>query len=131
MDDLKKINDKDKLNEYINKIVNIFRLSCPDKYIIFKMKIDNNNCNCNVSIYNEKGIDSKLDDISIECDSYFYDSFLNKLVVEVSKCCSIVKKDVVNLDGDVFVAFRMITENNDLFIIDGLEEERANSLINI
>ena len=34
-------------------------------------------------------------------------------------------KDIVNLDGDSLVAYRMVTDDNDLFTIDGLNLEDA------
>ena len=124
----KTISDTD-YSEYIDGIINIFRLSSSDKYIIFGMKIENNQCSAKMTIYNQEGVSKEFQDVTINCDEHFYESLLKKMVQKLEEVCIVTKKDVVNLDGDEYVAFRMITSHNDLFTIDGLTKEQADVLL--
>lgn len=116
--------------EYIYGVANIFRLSSSDKYIIFAMKIEQNQCNAKMTIYNQEGVSKEYHDVTINCGDSFYDSFLKKLVQNIEEVASITKKDIVNLDGDDFVTLRMITSHNDMFTIDGLDRNQAELLLN-
>lgn len=120
-------NKKD-IDKYVDELVDLFQQSSPDKYIILGMKIDNGICNIKCSTYNSSGKESIADTVSFECNSYFYES-LKKIVLQFRINCNVVKEDIVNLDGDEYVAFRMITKNNDMFTIDGLTIDFANSLL--
>ena len=115
--------------DYIYGVANIFRISSSDKYIIFAMKIEQEQCHAKMTIYNQEGISKEYHDVTINCGESFYDSFLKVLVQNIEEVAKITKKDIVNLDGDDYVAFRMITSHNDLFTIDGLEKDQAEKLL--
>ena len=114
--------------DYIYGIANIFCLSSSDKYIIFAMKVEHNQCSAKMTIYNQEGISKEYQDVTIKCDESFY-NFLKQLVQNIEEVASITKKDIVNLDRDEYVAFRMITSHNDLITIDGLEKHQAELLL--
>lgn len=115
--------------DYIYSVANIFRLSSSDKYIIFALKVNQNQCSAKMTIYNQEGICNEYQDVTIKCDESFYEDFLKKIVQSIEEVASITKKDIVNLDGDEYVAFRMITSHNDLITIDGLEKNQAELLL--
>ncbi len=116
--------------DFVEKIVNVFRLSNYDKYLIFGLKIEKNECIIKLSIFNSTGDRQEYEDIKMECDEKYFYIFLKYLVSQLRDNSSIKKEDIVNLDDDHFVAFRMITEHNDLVTIDGLTESQANDLLN-
>ena len=123
--------NEDNYSEYIENILNIFRLSNKESYILLNSKIESESCVLNLSIINSDGESKRFSDITFKCDSSFYSNFLDVLVSKVYNECNIVTVDSVNLDNDNYVAFRMITENNDLFTVDGLTEEYAMHLISL
>lgn len=116
------------IDQFVDELVNLFHQSSPDKYIILVMKIESQRCSIKLSKYNESGIDENKDTVFLECDNHFYDC-LKRMVSQFRINCKVIKEDIVNLDGDEFVAFRMITKNNDLFTIDGLTMEFASELL--
>lgn len=118
--------DKNNYNEYIEKILNIYRLSTKDSSILFNMKIEDYKCYCSMSIVGRAGDKQEFSDVILDFDDKFYPEFLDVLVTRINNDVRIKVKDIVNLDGDSLVAYRMVTENNDLFIIDGLSMEDAN-----
>ena len=128
---MEKTLNEDTYQDYIEKIINIFRLSKKESSIFFALKVDQDKANISLSIIDSQGEKEEFQDVVLKCDKSFYDNFLKKLVIEIEKNISIVSKDIVNLDGDSLVAFRMITENNDMFSFDGLSEDDANYLLNL
>ena len=123
--------DENNYSDYIERIINIFRLSSKDSSIMLRIKISDGNCNLNLSIIDKEGQSQKFSDDTFKCDEVFYSNFLDSLVNKVYENCEIVTTDVVNLDNDEFVAFRMITENNDLLTIDGISQDYSMHLIEI
>lgn len=117
--------DKNNYNEYIEKILNIYRLSSKDSSILFNIKIENYKCYCSMSIVGRSGDKQEFSDVILDFDENFFPDFLDILVTKINNDVRIKVKDIVNLDGDSLVAYRMITENNDLFTIDGLSMEDA------
>ena len=113
--------DKNNYNEYIEKILNIYRLSSKDSSILFNIKIENYKCYCSMSIIGRAGDKQEFSDVILDFDDKFYPEFLDILVTKINNEVRIKVKDIVNLDGDSLVAYRMVTDNNDLFTIDGLE----------
>lgn len=117
--------------DYVNNLVNISRLTTKDNSIMFNFKISNGKCLNEITVIDQQGSKKDFEDLVFKCNDVFYDVFLPKLVEELYKNNNIVVKDIVNLDGDEFVALRMISESNDLFSIDGLTKEKAESLLNL
>lgn len=118
--------DKNNYNEYIEKILNIYRLSSKDSSILFNIKIENYKCYCSMSIVGRAGDKQEFSDVILDFDDKFFPEFLDVLVTRINNDVRIKVKDIVNLDDDSLVAYRMVTDNNDLFTIDGLSLEDAN-----
>lgn len=120
---------KENYTEFVEKIVNIFRLSSSDKYILFSLKLIKQECVIDLSVLRNDGNNEVFDPIHMDSNSeYFYD-FIKVLVDRLRESLEIVKEDIVNLDDDHYVAFRMITKFNDLITIDGLAESQANKIL--
>jgi hypothetical protein len=81
-----------------------------------------------LSIISQNGDREEFSDAIFKCDENFYKNFLDVLVRKFIDNNKITVKDVVNLDEDSLVTFRLITENNDLLSIDGLSLEHAKHL---
>jgi hypothetical protein len=79
-----------------------------------------------MSIIGRAGDKQEFSDVILDFDDKFYPEFLDILVTKINNEVRIKVKDIVNLDGDSLVAYRMVTDNNDLFTIDGLSMEDAN-----
>ena len=117
--------NKNDYNEYIEKVLNVYRLSSKDSSILFNIKIENYKCYCTMSIIGRSGDKQEFSDVIFDYDENFFSEFLDVLVSKINYNVRIKVKDIVNLDGDSLVAYRMVTENNDLFSIDGLSIEDA------
>lgn len=118
-------------DEYIDKIVDIFRLSSKKSSILFDIKIKNYKASILLSILNQNGYREKFEDIVLNCDQDFYQNFLVNLVKKVYENGDIATADIVDLSEEDLVTFRMITTNNDLFSIDGLNKDEAKMLLSI
>lgn len=118
-----------KYNDYINQIVNIFSLSKKEKSILFEMKIENYMAKMKLFIVSQMGTEEKFRDVFMKCDSSFCHSFLMPLVQKIYCMIPIKKKDIVFSSDESLVTFRLISENNDLFSVDGLSSDDAKSLM--
>ena len=118
-------------DEYIDKVINIFRLSSDQSSILFDIKIKDYQATIVLSIINQEGEKQEFNDVVLKCDDAFYHSFLLVLVDKLQDLCHIETKDIVQLSDDSLVTFRMITVHNDLFTIDGLSLDDANNLMKL
>ena len=126
------INDKiteDNYHEFVEQIVNIFRISSLDKSILFSLKIEKADCNIDLSILRNDGNKQEYERVTIDSNEPFFYDFLHFLVKSIREHLEIIKEDYVNLDDDYFVAYRMITKFNDLITFDGLTEDQAKDLL--
>lgn len=122
------INEKN-MQDFIHQVMDIFRISNYHKYIIFSLKIEEEDCVIRMSILNYDGVNQQYEDVHMDASSSYFPSFLMNLVQAFREHCEIIKEDIVNLDQDEYVAFRMITEYNDFVTFDGLTEEMAQTLL--
>ena len=121
--------NEDSYEEYVDKIINIFRLSSKQSSILFSVVIKDYEASIKLSIVNTEGEREEFQDVVLNCDISFYNKFLNSLITRINNNCNIVVKDIIpSSEVDLFT-FRMITNNNDLFTIDGLNEDDANNML--
>lgn len=128
---LNKSIEENNYEEYIEKILNIFRLSSKESSIIFSLKIKDYKCTMTLSIVRQNGDREEFSDTLFDCNEVFYQKFLDVLVSRFLGSVEVATKDIVNLDDDSLVTFRLITGNNDLFSVDGLSEEHAKYLLGL
>ena len=123
--------NEDSYDEYVDKIVNIFRLSNKESSILFDMEIKDYKAKIKLSIVSQHGEKEEFSDMVFKCDTIFYHKFLTSLVNKINQNSNIVVKDIVDFSDSNLVTFRLITENNDLFTINGLSFDDAKSLLSI
>ncbi len=123
--------DKNNYYEFVEKIVDIFKLSSKTSSILFNMKISNYKVYIDLSIVDQSGEKKEYNEVIIDYDDSFYNNFLIPLVTKVNMFGNIVAKDIVNLDNDSLVTLRLISENNDLFTIDGLSKDDSSNLMKL
>ena len=76
--------DKNNYNEYIEKILNIYRLSSKDSSILFNIKIENYKCYCSMSIVGRAGDKQEFSDVILDFDDKFFPEFLDVLVTRIN-----------------------------------------------
>lgn len=123
--------NEDNFDDYIDKIISIFRLSSKESSILFDLKFKDYKATIRLSIISQNGEKKEFSDVIMKCDSGFFSKFLKPLVQRLIEDNDVVKKDIVNLSDSGLVTFRLITENNDLFTIDGLSSDDANYLLSL
>ena len=123
--------NEDNYEEYVDKIINIFRLSSKESSILFNIEIKDYKALIQLSIVSSTGEKKSFTDTVFKCDNAFYRVFLTKLVEAINGYIDIITKDIVSSEETDLVTFRMITKNNDLLTIDGLSQDDANRLLSI
>ncbi len=115
-------------DDYIEKIFNIFRLSSKNSSIILSVDIVDSKCLIKLKIVSQNGDTKEFSDVTFKCDNAFYNDFLDSLIKRLNDDENFIINDIVNLDKDEFMTFRLVSSNNDLITIDGLTKEQANYL---
>lgn len=115
-------------DDYIEKIFNIFRLSSKNSSIILSVDIVDSKCLIKLKIVSQNGDTKEFSDVTFKCDNAFYNDFLDLLIKRLNDDENFIINDIVNLDKDEFMTFRLVSSNNDLITIDGLTKEQANHL---
>ena len=121
----------DNYKNYIEKILNIFRLSSKNSSILFELKIENYKAIIKLSIVSLDGEREDFQDFVTECDTSFYHKLLIPLIRKIAETIPISTRDIIKLSDDALSTFRMISKNNDLFTIDGLSDADAKGLLSI
>ena len=98
---------------YIEKTLNIFRLSSKNSSILFDLKIDNYKAIIKLSIVNLDGEREDFQDFVTECDTSFYHQLLIPLIRKIAETIPISTRDIIKLSDDALSTFRMISKNND------------------
>ncbi len=115
-------------DDYIEKIFNIFRLSSKSSSIILSIDIVDSKCLIKLKIVSQNGDTKEFSDVTFKCNNAFYNDFLDSLIKRLNDDENFIINDIVNLDKDEFMTFRLVSSNNDLITIDGLTKEQANHL---
>ena len=115
-------------DDYIEKIFNIFRLSSKTSSIILSIDIVDSKCLIKLKIVSQNGDTKEFSDVTFKCNNAFYNDFLDSLIKRLNDDENFIINDIVNLDKDEFMTFRLVSSNNDLITIDGLTKEQANHL---
>lgn len=115
-------------DDYIEKIFNIFRLSSKNSSIILSINIVDSKCLIKLKIVSQNGDTKEFSDVTFKCNNAFYNDFLDSLIKRLNDDENFIINDIVNLDKDEFMTFRLVSSNNDLITIDGLTKEQANHL---
>lgn len=112
-------------DDYIEKIFNIFRLSSKNSSIILSIDIVDSKCLIKLKIVSQNGDTKEFSDVTFKCNNAFYNDFLDSLIKRLNDDENFIINDIVNLDKDEFMTFRLVSSNNDLITIDGLTKEQA------
>ena len=115
-------------DEYVNKILDVARLTTKENSVLISLSIVDDKCNSKVELLEQNGSIGPSMCVNFACTENFYNNFLEKLVVEYSSFANIILSDIIDIDGDNRFTFRMVGESNDLFSIDGISNEYAKEL---
>ena len=115
-------------NDYIERVYNIFRLSSKKSSIILRLNIKKEKFIIELKIISQNGDKEEFSDVSFRCNDLFYNVFLDSLIKKLNDNDDFIINDIVNLDNDEYVTFRLVSSNNDLITIDGLSKEKAEYL---
>lgn len=113
--------------EYIENILSISALSDKDHYVFYNFNIKDNVCYDEVYMLNQDGVKGELGKRNFVYNEEFYEKFMKTLVKKFFDANSINSKDVIYNDDEG--TFRMITENKDIFTINGLSSEQNEELL--
>lgn len=123
--------NEDNYKEYVDKIINIFRLSNKESSIVFNINIVDYKAIIELSIIRNSGEKQEFTDEVFKCDEVFFQDFIRPLIKVINERVKIVVKDIIEEKNTDLVTFRMVTENNDLFTIMGLSRDDANSILRL
>lgn len=116
---------------YIKELLDISKLTTKENSILFSFQISGSECYNRVVLIEQNGTEHLLRSVKFVADDKFYNIFFENLVVDFYNGNSIVLSDFVDIDGDLKYAYRMITDNNDLFSINGISSEYAHYLADL
>jgi len=123
--------NEDNYEEYVDKIINIFRLSNKESSIICNINIIDFKAIIELSIISNTGEKQEFTDEVFKCDDVFFKNFIIVLIKQLNERIKITVKDIIKEDKTDLVTFRMITDNNDIFTVTGLSKDDGKSLLNI
>ena len=114
--------------DYIKKILDVACLSTKENSVLIGLTIEDGKCRSTVELLEQNGKRDIGRSVAFSCTESFYTNFLERLVVEYSDTTNTVVADIVDVDGDDQFTFRMVSENNDMFTVDGISKDYARKL---
>lgn len=115
-------------DDYIKKILEVACLSTKENSVLIGLTIDDGRCRSTVELLEQNGNRCIGRSVAFSCTDSFYTNFLERLVVEYSEVSNTVVTDIVDVDGDSQFTFRMVSDNNDMFTVDGISKDYAKKL---
>lgn len=108
--------------DLINEIIEISKMSTKENSILYNFSINDKTIKYIISIVDYNGDKKILKSNKINISEKFY-HFITPLLKDFIKNNNIVLNDFVDMNKDNIVTYRLITDNNDQFCIDGLTFE--------
>lgn len=121
-------NDYQKLYD---KIVNLFQLSTENVSIHFHISIQNENVIIDSFLINLNGEKTNFQKMYDLWNEEFYHDFLLPFLVLIYQKCFVVKTDIIPSIRESLYTIRILTKNNDIFTIDGINQEDSKRLFDI
>ena len=115
-------------DEYLNKILDVARLTTKENSILINFSISDGKCESKVELLEQDGTKTIEMGVNFSCTDSFYSSFLEKLVLEYTLVSNVVVTDIIDINDDDRFTFRMLGESNDLFSVDGISADYAKKL---
>lgn len=112
-------------DEYLEKVLEVARLTTKDNSILIGFTIEDGKCNSKVELLEQNGDRGAVKSVNFAYTETFKTNFLERLVVEYIKTTNVILSDIIDIDGDNQFTFRMVSESNDMFTIDGISKEYA------
>ncbi len=123
-----------KLEEYksvIEEILNISKQTNKENSILYHFEISDNDIVLKISIIEKNGKEHVEKNLSIQNSSDFFQQFLIPLIKKFSDSNHIVLYDIVDMNEDNKITYRLITDNNDLFTINNLSFQDTNYICDV
>ncbi len=121
---------EDAYDDYIERLMDVYRLSSKDSSIIGNISIKGEKSKATLSIVDSKsGYSNDFTDVVFKNNENFYERFIKEIVRRMNSECHVLVNDLVQGEDDKTVTYRMVTENNDLFTIEGLDKARAKQIM--
>ena len=121
-------NDYQKLYD---KIVNLFQLSTENVSIHFHISIQNENVIIDSFLINLSGEKTNFQKMYDLWNEEFYRDFLLPFLILIYQKCFVVKTDIIPSIRKSLYTIRILTKNNDIFTIDGINQEDSKRLFDI
>ena len=116
-------------NDLLLKLSNLIQLSTKETSIHIHFNIINDNVIIQSFLLNINGEKKDFEKIESIWNNEFYQEFLYPFLLIVKEKCNLVASDVISSTRDDLFITRFITENNDLFTIEGLSHDDAYRLL--
>lgn len=116
-------------SDLLLKLSNLIQLSTKETSIHIHFNIINDNVIIQSFLLNINGEKKDFEKIESIWNNEFYQEFLYPFLLIVKEKCNLVASDVISSTRDDLFITRFITENNDLFTIEGLSHDDAYRLL--
>ena len=122
---------KNNYQDIIEKIVNLFQLSTRDVSIHFHISIQNEEVIMNSFLVQLDGEKTNFQKIKDCWNEEFYHNFLIPFLNLIYQKCFIVKTDIIPSLRKSLFTVRIITKNNDIFTIDGMNQDDSKKIFDV
>lgn len=117
--------------EYINRIIEISKTSTKENSLLYNFEIKDDVVQNTITLIEMDGSKKELENSKFYHGNNFYNYFLSPLMKEFLNSNYVVFDDIVDIDSDNKVTYRLITDNNDLFTVNGLSFEDTSYISNV
>ncbi len=112
------------IQELLEKIIEVSSTSRKDNSILYNFSIFGRDVECNISVVEQNGEKNSICKFKFCSDRKFYD-MITPILKAFNEHNDVVFSDFVDVNQDNIVTFRLLTDTNDQFTLDGLTFEDA------
>ena len=116
--------------ELYEKMTNLFQLSIKEKSIHFHLDIERDKVFISSFLVTLTGEKEEFETVEYMWGEEFYKEFLLPLITLIHQKCHVITSDMIPSNRESLYIVRFLTENNDIFTIEGFNEEDAKGLLN-
>ncbi len=111
------------------KIANLFQVSTKEVSIHFHLNIQSLVVSIQSYLIGLNGEKKEFESLEYPWNNDFYKEFLLPMVSLIQQKTKVVTKDMIPSNRENLYTIRFITENNDIFTIEGFNEQDAKKIL--
>lgn len=128
---MEKVIIPEEYKNYIKEVIEISKRTTKENSILYNFEISDKDIKSKISIIEQSGKNKVVKEGTFAKSEEFFYYFLTPLIKEFSESNNVVFNDIIDMNEDNKTTYRLLTDNNDLFTVNGLTFQDTSYLCDV